>query len=102
MTITVYTLRHGGLLCVVRSRETISVRGKGIEWSDEPMLSCSRGKPGRNRDICRGRSRVDLGSPWMLWMPQHMGFNRDQDQGVEREERERKSHSANSDVTVRF
>ena len=25
----------------------------------------------------------------MLWMPPHMGFNRDQDQGVKREERER-------------
>jgi hypothetical protein len=38
----------------------------------------------------------------MLLMLPHMGFDRDQDWGVEGEERERKSHSANSDVTVRF
>ena len=39
------------------------------------MLSCSHGRPGRNRDICRGHSRVGLDSPWMLWMPLHMDFD---------------------------
>jgi hypothetical protein len=42
---------------------------------DEPMLSCSHGRPGKNRDICRGRSHVGLDSPWMLWTLLHMGFD---------------------------
>ena len=49
--------------------------GKGNKWLDEPMLSCSHGRPGRNRDICRGHSRVGLDSPWMLWMLLHMDFD---------------------------
>ena len=69
-----------GLLCVVPSRDGVSVRDWEQwvwerKWLDEPMLSCSHGRPGRNRDICRGRSRVGLDSPWMLWMLLHMDFN---------------------------
>lgn len=40
------------------------------KWLDERMLSsgCCHGRPRKNRDICRGRSRVGLDSPWMLWV----------------------------------
>ena len=69
--------------------------GKG-NWLDEPMLSCSHGRPERNRDICRGRSRGGLDSPWMLWMLLHMDLDESKLRAGEgdRTERER-AYSAN-------
>ena len=73
------------------------------KWCDEPTLFCSHGRPGRNRDIYRGHSRVGSGSPWMLWMPLHMDFD-----GIklewwkEEQERRGRTYSANCEVTVLF
>ena len=75
----------------------------GKEWLDEPTLFYSRDRPGRNRDTCRGRSRVGSGSPWMPWMPPRMGSHEDQGGGTTSRARESKTtYSANCEVTVRF
>ena len=62
--------------------------GNVYEERDEPTLFCSHGRPGRNRDIYRGHSRVGSGSPWMLWMPLHMDFDGVKLSGGKRSKRE--------------
>ena len=54
------------------------------------MISCSHGRPGRNRDICRGRSRVGLDSPWMPWTLLHMDFDGNELRAGKSGRRERK------------